>query len=69
MPGGFDLTVNFSNSPTCPGLPPPRSSLSLRSEIAWIRNHYMESPFVTSVVQVVVGGVLVFLGGILIGSS
>ena len=29
----------------------------------------MESPFVTSVFQVVVGGVLVFLAGILIGSS
>ena len=37
--------------------------------IAWIRNRYMESPFVTSVVQVVVGGILVFLAGILIGSS
>ncbi len=37
--------------------------------IAWIRNRYMESPFATSIVQVVVGGVLVFLAGILIGSS
>ena len=37
--------------------------------IAWIRKRYMESPFVTSVFQVVVGGVLVFLAGILIGSS
>jgi rubrerythrin len=37
--------------------------------IAWIRNRYMESPFVMSVFQVVVGGVLVFLAGILIGSS
>jgi rubrerythrin len=37
--------------------------------IAWIRNRYMESPFFTSVLQIVVGGVLVFLAGILIGSS
>ena len=37
--------------------------------IAWIRFRYMDSPFSTSIVQVVVGGVLVFLAGILIGSS
>ena len=36
--------------------------------IAWIRNHYMETPFLQAVFQVVVGGVLVFLIGILIGS-
>jgi rubrerythrin len=37
--------------------------------IAWIRNRYMDSPFTTSMFQVVFGGVLVFLAGILIGSS
>lgn len=37
--------------------------------IAWIRFRYMESPFAVSMFQVVVGGVLVFLAGILIGSS
>jgi VIT1/CCC1 family predicted Fe2+/Mn2+ transporter len=37
--------------------------------IAWIRNRYMESPFATSVIQVVVGGALVFAAGILIGIS
>jgi rubrerythrin len=37
--------------------------------IAWIRNRWMDSPFGVSVFQVVVGGVLVFLAGILIGSS
>jgi rubrerythrin len=37
--------------------------------IAWIRNHYMDTPFLAAVFQVVVGGVLVFLTGILIGSS
>jgi erythrin-vacuolar iron transport family protein len=37
--------------------------------IAWIRNRYMDSPFAVSMFQVVVGGVLVFMAGILIGSS
>jgi rubrerythrin len=37
--------------------------------IAWIRNHYMDTPFLAAFFQVVVGGVLVFLTGILIGSS
>jgi rubrerythrin len=37
--------------------------------IAWIRTKYMDTPFLRSVVQVVVGGVLVLIAGILIGSS
>jgi rubrerythrin len=37
--------------------------------IAWIRNHYMDSPFVPTIIQVVGGGLLVFLAGILIGSA
>ena len=37
--------------------------------IAWIRNRYMDSSFFGSMFQVVVGGILVFLAGILIGSS
>lgn len=37
--------------------------------IAWIRNHYMDTPLLSAIFQVVVGGVLVFLAGILIGSS
>jgi hypothetical protein len=37
--------------------------------IAWIRNRYMDTPFLSATFQVVVGGVLVFLAGILIGSS
>jgi rubrerythrin len=36
--------------------------------IAWIRNHYMDTPFMAAVFQVVVGGLLVFGAGILIGS-
>jgi len=37
--------------------------------IAWIRNKYMDTPLGTAVFQVVVGGILVFLSGILIGIS
>ncbi len=37
--------------------------------IAWIRNHYMETPPLSAALQVGLGGVLVFLTGILIGSS
>jgi erythrin-vacuolar iron transport family protein len=37
--------------------------------ISYIRHRYMDSPFVTAALQVVVGGILVFLAGILIGSS
>jgi hypothetical protein len=37
--------------------------------IAWIRNRYMDTPFLAAAFQVVVGGVLVFLAGILIGSA
>ena len=37
--------------------------------IAWVRNRYMDSPLTGSLVQVVLGGGLVFAAGILIGSS
>jgi erythrin-vacuolar iron transport family protein len=37
--------------------------------IAWIRNHYMDTPFLSAMFQVVVGGLLVFLTGIAIGSG
>jgi rubrerythrin len=37
--------------------------------IAWIRTKYMDTPFFRSVMQVVVGGVLVLIAGILIGGS
>jgi erythrin-vacuolar iron transport family protein len=36
--------------------------------IAWIRNHYMDTPLLSAIFQVVLGGVLVFLAGIAIGS-
>jgi erythrin-vacuolar iron transport family protein len=37
--------------------------------ISWIRTHFMDTPFLQATFQVVLGGVLVFLAGILIGSS
>jgi rubrerythrin len=37
--------------------------------IAWIRTRYMDTPFLQAAFQVVVGGVLVFGAGILIGNS
>jgi len=37
--------------------------------IAWVRNKYMDTPLLAAAFQVVVGGVLVFIAGIAIGSS
>jgi rubrerythrin len=37
--------------------------------IAWVRHWYMDSPWRSSLLQVVAGGLLVFLAGVLIGSS
>lgn len=37
--------------------------------ISWIRHHYMDTPLVRATLQVVLGGVLVFITGILIGKS
>jgi rubrerythrin len=37
--------------------------------IAWIRRRYMDTPLLSAIFQVVLGGFLVFLAGVLIGSS
>src|SRR6266516_2769859 len=37
--------------------------------IAWVRRRFMDTPWSSAVVQVVLGGLLVFLVGILIGNS
>ncbi len=37
--------------------------------ISWIRHRYMDTPFLSAAFQVMVGGALVFLAGILIGNS
>jgi len=37
--------------------------------ISWIRHRYMESPWISATLQVVLGGILVFLAGVIIGQS
>jgi hypothetical protein len=37
--------------------------------ISWIRHRYMDTPLLYAAFQVMAGGALVFLAGILIGSS
>jgi len=37
--------------------------------ISWIRHRYMDTPWLSATVQVVVGGLLVFVAGWLIGSA
>jgi rubrerythrin len=37
--------------------------------ISWIRHRYMDTPLLSAAFQVVVGGILVFITGILIGSA
>jgi rubrerythrin len=37
--------------------------------IAWIRHRYMDTPLLPAMVQVVLGGALVFVAGVLIGSA
>jgi erythrin-vacuolar iron transport family protein len=37
--------------------------------ISWIRHHYMDTPLLSAIFQVVLGGLLVFVTGILIGSA
>ena len=37
--------------------------------ISWIRHKYMETPWFSAAMQVALGGVLVFLCGVMIGSS
>ncbi|HKF22249.1 MAG TPA: VIT1/CCC1 transporter family protein, partial [Candidatus Angelobacter sp.] len=37
--------------------------------IAWIRHRYMDSPWLSATLQVIIGGILVFAAGVIIGSS
>jgi hypothetical protein len=37
--------------------------------ISWIRYRYMDTPFLRAAAQIALGGALVFLTGILIGSA
>jgi len=37
--------------------------------ISWVRHRYMETPVVSAILQVGLGGILVFVTGVLIGSA
>lgn len=37
--------------------------------IAWIRHRYMDTPLVKAAIQIIIGGVIVFLAGVFIGRS
>ncbi len=37
--------------------------------IAWIRHRYMNTPLPAAIVTVIVGGLIVFFAGVIIGSS
>jgi hypothetical protein len=37
--------------------------------IAWVRRRFMDTPWSSAVLQIVLGGALVFLAGVLIGKS
>jgi erythrin-vacuolar iron transport family protein len=37
--------------------------------ISWVRHHYMDTPLLSAIFQVALGGTLVFITGILIGSA
>jgi hypothetical protein len=37
--------------------------------ISWVRHRFMDTPWTSATVQVMLGGLLVFIVGILIGSS
>ena len=37
--------------------------------IAWVRKRYMDTPLLSAIFQIVVGGLLVFAAGWLIGSG
>ena len=37
--------------------------------IAWVRARYMDTPFLRAAYQIVIGGLLVFFTGVLIGNA
>jgi VIT1/CCC1 family predicted Fe2+/Mn2+ transporter len=39
------------------------------SIISWVRHRYMDTPTISATLQVMLGGALVFIAGILIGSA
>ena len=69
--GGVGHTLAVSDSRLSAGDGHRRGGRGVWSlaAISWIRYRYMETPFVQATLQVVVGGVLVFMSGVLIGSA
>src|SRR5262249_10313977 len=59
------LIPNFW-APTAVAIAPVAGQLAA---LSYIRHRFMDTPFLQATFQVVVGGVLVFVAGILIGSS
>jgi len=37
--------------------------------ISWVRHRYMETPWLSAALQVIIGGILVFAAGVAIGRS
>jgi rubrerythrin len=70
MVGGLGHTLPYliSDFWTATGIAAGVVAIELAA-IAWIRNHYMDTPLLSALFQVVVGGTLVFGAGILIGSA
>ncbi|WP_243311308.1 iron exporter MbfA [Fundidesulfovibrio agrisoli] len=68
--GGIGHTLPFLISSYQAALAVALAVVALElAAITWIRAHYMDTPVLSAAMQVVLGGVLVFLTGILIGSS
>ena len=68
--GGFVQTLPFLNPDLQQGLTLAYIVVGLELlAFAYIRYRYFATNFITSVIQVVVGGALVFTAGVLIGSS
>jgi hypothetical protein len=65
---GHTLPYLISNVKTATGVAVGVVLIEL-GVISWVRHRFMDTPLSSAVVQVVLGGVLVFLVGILIGSS
>lgn len=59
------LISNFTVATTVAGV----VVLAELAAISWIRNKYMDTPLLSAAFQVMVGGLLVFLTGIVIGSA
>ena len=68
--GGIGHTLPFliSNFRLATGVAVAVVAVELAA-ISWVRQHYMDTPLLRAALQVVLGGVLVFLAGIVIGRS